>query len=129
MQTSPQTIDLVVRPGGTWRGMTSITLLKDGEPPGLEKAYFAPDGAPPEHGRGYTQFYWRPDDSLWVSWGEQNRLRALARGKRKPFPAKVTTVPPVPGLRSHASCSHAKWASELRMAEIQEEMRRAALCQ
>jgi hypothetical protein len=113
METSPQTIDLVVRPGGTWRGMTSITLLKDGEPPGLEKAYFALAGAPPEHGRGYTAFSWRPHEYVWITWPELDRIRSLAKGKRKPFAVRVATVAPVPGLHSHARTFHAKWASEL----------------
>jgi hypothetical protein len=121
MTPTVQTIDVLVKP----ITRECITLLKAGQEPGFVKHYFALHDAPPEHGKGYTQYYWAPDDSVWVSWGELNRLKALARGKRKPFPAKVTIVPSVPNLWSHASETFTHWARELVQAEFLEEMRQA----
>jgi hypothetical protein len=118
-----ETIDLIVDPRGHDR------FLKDGREPGLEKHYFAPAGAPPEHGQGYTQFYWAPDDSAWIAWPERDRVRQLAKGKRKPFPVRVATVPPVPGLRPCASSQSTDWGREVIEAEFYGKGRQAQASQ
>jgi hypothetical protein len=95
METTAPTVDLMIEP----RGEGGIQFLKDGDVPSRFETYPSPDGAPPEHGRRYLALYWGPDPPVWVSSAEILRLIGLAAGKDKPFPARVATVPPVPGLR------------------------------
>jgi hypothetical protein len=122
--TTTQTIDLIVEqlggPGGP------VQLRKDGRAPGLVVHYSAPLDAPPEHGNGYTQLYWSPADSVWISWTELERIERLAEGEREPFRAQVATVPPVPGLRPCSSQVHTDWARTLWDTEFYRPLPQAA---
>jgi hypothetical protein len=120
MDTSTRTIELVIDPRGHDK------FLKDGREPGLQKYYHAPAGSPPEHGRGYTQYFWASDDSAWIAWPEVERIRKLAKGKRKPFAVTAQIVPPVPGLDWHGRSVSTDWARDLCDAEDAETLRQAA---
>jgi hypothetical protein len=98
------TITLTLQPFGSL-----VTLLCDGKGPGLERYYRPAPGDPPGT-RGYTAFYWTPEDVLWVAEEELDRLRQLARGRRKPFAVEVATTDPIPGLHWFAQSCSEPWA-------------------
>jgi hypothetical protein len=100
-----RTIELTVKPGGV------LTLLRDGKPPGLERHYFVPQGDSRTWPK-YVAYYWRPDEPVWISQGEQCRLADLARRKRKPFVVQVEVVDPVPGAQWGGQSVNAAWALE-----------------
>jgi hypothetical protein len=111
-------MDMVIRPLGS-----TVQLVKNGEAPGLEEYYSAPDG------RGYVVFSWRCCQHVWVSQAELDRLKAVARGRREPFVSPVATVAPVPDARRSGRSISADWARELVRAEDAEALRQAAACQ
>jgi hypothetical protein len=104
-------IEVTVMPG-------SGTIIRDGRRPGLEEYYFAPKDAPPEHGGGYTAYYWSIDEVAWVTWAEVERVKHLARRKRKPFAATLATVLTVAGLKPHGNMVLADWATDLARSRL-----------
>jgi hypothetical protein len=108
------TIEVTVNPRGyPW-------FLVGGLPPGLEEMYYAPEGSPPEYGGGYTAYYWRQGEPVYVAWPEAQRVRRMAKGKRKPFTVALATVAPLPGVEWHARSVLADWAKEAALRQLAE---------
>ena len=80
-------MEYAIIPHGTYQGRVCSRLVRYGVEPNVE-AYW--DRLTDTH---YERLTW-PDETIWVRSDEIDRLKQSAKGKRKPFPVKITEVKP-----------------------------------
>lgn len=84
-------MEYAVIPQGTHHGRACSRLVRYGKDPKVEVFW---DQLSKTH---YERLTW-VDKTIWVKSDEIDRLKQSAKGKRKPFPVKITEVTPPEGM-------------------------------